>query len=50
MDNPYVHGLRQHDTRPRAPIVVPNHMHSSLQEAVATWCNKYKCAAHASHH
>jgi hypothetical protein len=30
MDNPYVHGLRQHDARPRAPIVVPNHMQSAL--------------------
>jgi hypothetical protein len=30
MDNPYVHGLRQHDARPRAPIVVPNHMQSTL--------------------
>ena len=30
MDNPYVHGLRQHDARPRNPIVVPNHLQSAL--------------------
>ena len=30
MDNPYVHGLRQHDARPRTPIVVPNHLQSAL--------------------
>lgn len=30
MGNPYVHGLRQHDARPRNPIVVPNHMQSAL--------------------
>ena len=30
MDNPYIHGLRQHDARLRTPIVVPNHLQSAL--------------------
>ena len=30
MDNPYVQGLRQHDARPRNPIVVPNYLQSAL--------------------
>ena len=24
MDNPYVHGLRQHDNRPRSPVIIPH--------------------------
>jgi len=30
MDNPYVLGLRQHDARPKNPIVVPSHLQSAL--------------------